>query len=233
MNHLHRQIDQIKKMLLGLGGLVEQSLQSSITAVLTRDTDLARQVVESDAKADEAEVDIEEECLQALALHQPVAHDLRFVVAVLKINNDLERIGDLAVNMAEQAIFLAGEGEVTSPPFDLRAMGLRVEEMLRKSLDALVNLDAAQAQAVRDLDDRVDAAHRSNYERISSAIRERPAELEQMIHFLNLSRQLERIADHATNVAKDVMYLVQGDIVRHRRLREKRAREQQARERQA
>lgn len=223
-HHLHRQISQIKKLLLGLGALVEQSLQSSITAVLNRDPDLARRVIESDAKIDEMEVDIEEECLQTLALYQPVAHDLRFIVAVLKINNDLERIGDLAVNMAEQAIFLAGETEVDTPPFDLRALGLRVETMLHKSLDALVNLDVEQAQVVRDLDDEVDATHRKTYEKVSASIREDPAELEQMIHYLNLSRQLERIADHATNVAKDVMYMAKGEIVRHRAARERRER---------
>ena len=220
-------MSQIKKLLLGLGALVEESVQSAITAVLNRDTELAQRVIESDIRIDEAEIDIEEECLKTLALHQPVAHDLRFVVAVLKINNDLERIGDLAVNVAEQAKFLAGESEVETPPFDLRGMGLRVESMLHKSLDALINLDIEQAQAVRDLDDEVDAIHRGMYDKVMQAIREQPAELEQMIHFLNISRQLERIADHATNVAKDVMYLVRGEIVRHRAVRQKRAEREQ------
>src|SRR5690606_13703007 len=131
-------------------------------------------VIEGDTKIDEMEIELEEECLHCLALDQPVAQDLRFVVACLKMNNDLERIGDLAVNLAEQAVFLAGEPRVKTPPFDIRGMGDRVELMLRKSLDAFVNQDPGEAQAVRDLDDEVDAIHRGMYDKVEEAIRNDP-----------------------------------------------------------
>jgi phosphate transport system protein len=219
--HLQRQIDKLKRQLLSLGALVEEGVQSAIAAVLTRNAALAQRVIDGDEKIDRAEIELEEECLHCLALDQPVAQDLRFVVACLKINGELERIGDLAVNLAEQARFLAGQKQVKTIPFDLKGMGERVERMLRKSLDAFVNLDPDEAQAVRDLDDEVDAIHRGMYDKVEEAIRNDTGELEQMIHFLNISRQLERIADHATNVAKDVLYMAKGEIVRHRAARER------------
>lgn len=215
--HLQRQIDKLKQSILSLGALVEQAVQRSIAAVQHEDVLQAQRVIDGDDRIDVAEIDLEEECLHTLALHQPVAFDLRFVVAVLKINNDLERIGDLAVNIAEQARFLASESRVERVPFDLSGMSQKVLSMLRQSLDALVNADAARARGVRALDDEVDEIHRGMYERVTQAIREHPDELEQMIHLLNISRQLERIADHAVNIADDVLYLAEGEIVRHRR----------------
>lgn len=215
--HLQRQIEKLKKMLLSLGALVEEAVQHAIAAVRQRDSERARQVIAGDTRIDLHEIDLEEECLHTLALHQPVAFDLRFVVAVLKINNDLERIGDLAVNIAEQAEFLASESRVEQMPFDLAGMSEKVESMLRQSLDALVNIDVARARAVRALDDEVDAIHRGMYERVTASIRRQPGQLEQMIHLLNISRQLERIADHAVNIADDVLYLAEGEIARHHR----------------
>lgn len=228
--HLHRQVSRLKKMLLGLGALVEEAVQTAIEAVKNRDPELAKRVIDGDSAVDAAELEVEEECLHALALHQPVAQDLRFVVSVLKINNDLERIGDLAVNLAEQARFLAGERQVKAIPFDLKGMAEKVELMLRTSLDAVVNLDEAAAERVRQLDDEVDAIHRGMYDKVEQAIQSDPSELEQMIHFLNISRQLERIADHSKNIAKDVLYMIKGEIVRHRAARERLAkqREQQS-----
>lgn len=219
MLHLQRAIQRINKALLSVGALAEESVVAATQAVLDRDVKLAQSVIDGDTAIDHAEVELEELCLEALALHQPVAHDLRFMVAALKINNDLERIGDLAVNVAEQAIFLAGEAKVLAIPFDLKGMAQRVESMVHQALDAFVNLDVDKAQAVRDLDDEVDAMHRETYRKVEDAIRNNPSELEQMIHFLNISRQMERIADHATNIAKDVLYLAKGEIVRHRAAR--------------
>lgn len=215
--HLHRQIEKLKKMLLAVGARVEEALHVSIEVVRNRDVDQANRVIEGDREIDLMEIDVEEECLHTLALHQPVATDLRFIVAMLKINNDLERIGDLAVNIAEQARFLAGESRVDQWPYDLPGMSQAVQKMVHESLDALVNMDPDKARTVRQLDDEVDAIHRGMYDRISQAIRQDTGQLEQMIHLLNISRQLERIADHATNIAKDVIYLVEGDIVRHNR----------------
>jgi len=215
MYHLQRQIDKLKKMLLSLGTMVEESVHAAIDAVQSRDVEEATRVVENDRKIDEMEIEVEEECLHTLALHQPVAFDLRFVVAVLKINNELERIGDLAVHIAEQARFLAGQGRVERVPFDLVGMSRKVEWMLRTSLDALVNVDAEEATNVRKFDDKVDEIHRGMYDKVAASIRENPEHLEQMIHLLNVSRQLERLADHAVNICKDVLYMAEGEIVRH------------------
>jgi phosphate transport system protein len=217
MRHLDRQMDKVKKYLLTLGTMVEESLHDAIRAIQERDVDLAEQVIERDRQIDEQEIEVEEECLHTLALHQPVAHDLRFLVSVLKINSDLERIGDLAVHIAEQARFLASEGPVERWPFDLTGMSQHVEWMMRTSLDALVNVDTDKATRVREVDDQVDEIHRGMYDAVTEQMRKQPEQLEQMIHLLNLSRQLERTADHACNIAKDVLYLAEGEIVRHKR----------------
>ena len=217
MRHFERQIEKIKKLLLSLSAMVEERLHESIMSVQNRDVDQAQQVIDGDKRIDELEIEVEEECLHALALHQPVAFDLRFLVSVLKINSDLERIGDLAVHVAEQGRFLASEGRVEQMPFDYTTMTGHVEWMLRTSLDALVNVDPEKASAVRARDDEVDEIHRNMYDRVAEHLRANPDHAEQMIHLLNVSRQLERIADHACNIAKDVLYLAEGEIVRHRR----------------
>jgi phosphate transport system protein len=158
---------------------------------------------------------MEEECLKILALHQPVGSDLRLIVAILKINNDLERIGDLSVNIAERAVFLASP-ETIDIPLDFARMAENVESMLRRSLDALVNTDLAAAHEVLEADDEVDAINREMYVQVQDAIRQHPQRVERLIHLLSASRHLERIADHATNIAEDVIYMIEGEIVRHR-----------------
>ena len=216
---LQRQINQIKKMLLSLGTACEEQVRDAIQCIIDRDVERAGRVIEGDKKIDLLEIDIEEECLHTLALHQPVAFDLRYVVAVLKMNNDLERIGDHAKSIAEQARYLAGEGQVQTLPFDLQAMGRRAEQMLRNALDAVVNIDVELARQVRVLDDEVDIMHSSMYTRVVELIKADPSQSEQMIHYLNISRLLERIADHACNIAKDVLYITEGEIPRHARTR--------------
>jgi phosphate transport system protein len=213
--HLQRQITQLKKMLLSLGAMVEEAVAGSIESVVRRDADLAAQVITGDREIDRYEMEVEEECLHTLALHQPVAFDLRFVIGVLKMNHDLERIADHAANVADQGTQLMQLGEVDRLPYDLRAMGDRVQLMLRKSLDALVNVDVAEARAVRALDDAVDEMNRNMYPAIKRRIREDPEQLDQMIHLMTISRQMERIADHACNIAKDVLYMAEGEILRH------------------
>ncbi|WP_432798903.1 phosphate signaling complex protein PhoU [Poriferisphaera sp. WC338] len=220
MRHLVRQIDKLKKMLLSLGAMVEDSLHNAISAIQNRDVELAKKVIEGDKKIDLVELDIEEECLHAMALHQPVAHDLRFVVAMLKINHDLERIGDLASSIAKQASFLASESRIDVLPYDLPGMGKRVQDMLNRTLDALITLDADKAREVRKLDDEVDEIHRGMYQKTIAAMKENSEQIDQYVHLQNVSRQLERIADHAVNIAKDVIYMVEGEIVRHAKLRE-------------
>ena len=161
------------------------------------------------------EVDVEEECLKILALHQPVAVDLRFVITALKINNDLERIGDLAVNIAERSEFLARQREIDIPQ-EIYAMAEKAQSMLTRSLDALVDMDCKLAHDVCADDDEVDAINRQMYLIVQDKIRAHTGQTEVLIHLLSASRHLERIADYATNIAEDVIYMVEGKIVRHR-----------------
>lgn len=218
--HLERQIDKLKKSILGLGTRVEEAVADAITAFAERDADLAERVAGNDTEIDLIEVDIEEECLKTFALHQPVAFDLRYVVAVLKINNDLERIGDLAVNLSEQAGFLAIEPPLEKAPLDVRRMGGLVQTMLRQSLDSLINVDSKLAQRVRDMDNEVDMMHRQMYESVQGYFHEDANRIQTALHYLTASRQLERMADHTVNIAEDVLYLARGEIHRHESIRQ-------------
>lgn len=214
--HLHREIRNIEKKILGLSAVVQQNVERSVRALVERDRRLAAEAMRvDDEEIDTTEVIIEEDCLKILALHQPVASDLRFLISVLKINNDLERIGDMAVNIAERADYLA-DTCAEDPPIDIRPMCQKTQEMLRRSLDALVNLDADMARSVLAQDDEVDELNRANYAAIQDRIRSNPDQIEPLMHYLAVSRHLERIADHATNIAEDVIYMVAGEIVRHR-----------------
>ncbi len=212
--HLWRAIDNLMPRLIALSARVEESLRLAIEAVKQNDIVLAVQVVEMDHVIDREEIDIEEECLKILALHQPVAGDLRTIVAVLKINNDLERIGDLSVDIAKHAIKIAQAGN-GSFAFDFSELFTRVRGMLKNSLDALVRMDAAVADEVLTEDDRVDELNREFCDQVLDAIQKEPDKAYTLIQFMNVSKRLERIGDHATNMAEDVIYLVTGEIVRH------------------
>ncbi len=214
-----RQMDKLKQSMLNLSALVEANFQEAIDAVRQRDAKKGQRVIDRDRDIDLKEVDIEEECLATLALYQPVAHDLRFVVAVLKMNNDLERIGDLAANIAGQAIEMSKTEPVGEDACGLYQMASKAQMMLKRSLDALVNLDADLAAEVRRMDDDVDALHGTMYDRVEQQMRQQPDLLAQYIRLLSCGRQVERIADHATNIAKDVIYLVRGEIIRHAKKR--------------
>lgn len=211
---MQHELDKLKKQLLELSAVVEESVQFSITSLEKIDRSLAERVISGDDQIDRMEVELEEECLKILALHQPVAIDLRFIIAVLKINNDLERIGDLAANIAERTVALA-DSERIDPPFDFTGMAAATRQMLAGSLDCLVKMDTALAQHVLDLDDEVDAMHSRNFQLIKDQIRTHPENLESLTHYLTVSRHLERIADLATNIAEDVYYMIEGEIVRH------------------
>lgn len=215
--HLERELDRLKRRLLELSTLVEATLHRAVSAVARRDLKLAEEIVASDNAVDMAEVEIEEECLKLLALHQPVAIDLRLVIGILKLNNDLERIADLAVNIASRAITLAKLPAIKNG-FDFTDMSNRVKQMLNQSLAALVNLDVPLARSVCLADREVDLINKEVYRQLHSRIRENPEDLEGLICHLSVSRNLERIADHATNIAEDVIYMVEGEIVRHRPL---------------
>jgi phosphate transport system protein len=213
---LPERIETIKKRILTLGGLVEEAVSDAIRAVEDRCPELAERVIASDVIIDKKEVELEETCLEVLTLAQPVAFDLRFVVAVLKMNNDLERIGDLAANIAEQAKLLCEEGQLQRVPFDLRGMQMRAQAMLKQSLDALVYLDTDLAEIVCDADDRVDEIFRRTFDAVEEEVQRNPQHAQQLIHFLTIARMLERMADHAVNIAEDVLYLESGKIRRHR-----------------
>lgn len=212
--HLQREIENLKKKLLALGAEVEAAVRDATLSIEKQDAVLAQKVIENDINIDNTEIDIEEDCLKVLALHQPVAIDLRFIVAVLKINSDLERIGDLAVNIAERALFLAERTKI-GISVDLIDMAHTTQSMLKQSLESLVNYDAALAHKVCETDDIVDSINRNMYLKVQSGILKEPDLISVLIHLLSASRHLERIADHATNIAEDVIYMIEGRIVRH------------------
>jgi phosphate transport system protein len=189
----------------------------AIRAIESRDAGIAREIIDRDFEIDEVEVEVEEECLKILALHQPVAVDLRFITAVIKINSDLERIGDEAVNIAQRVRTIAKRPKLDIP-FDYSEMTEKTASMLKMSLDALVNLDLDLAVQVCVLDDEVDAFEEQAYNAIKQAIKDNPGRVAYLTNLFLISRHLERIADHATNIAEDVIYMIEGEIVRHGKL---------------
>ena len=212
--YFHKELEKIKKMILSLGALAEEKVRLAIEAIQNRDADIAAEIIRRDTEIDDMEVEIEEECLKILALHQPVAVDLRFITAVIKINNDLERICDEAVNIAECVHKLAEYAEATTS-FDFKEMEQITDSMLRMSLDALVRLDTDLAYKVTTLDDDVDQCYVLSYNLAVGAISSQPELAEYYLTNILISRHLERIADHATNIAEEVIYLIEGEIVRH------------------
>jgi phosphate transport system protein len=214
--HLQREIEKLKKQVFSLCAVVEDQVQMAVRAVLQRDRVIAEGVEHRDADIDHQEVTIEEECLKILALHQPVAIDLRLIIASLKMNNDLERIGDEAVTIARQAAALAAE-PAEEIPFDLAGMWSKTQAMLRDSLDALVNMDTRLAADVCARDDEVDQIKRDFRLQAEKLIRAEPQRVGTLQRLLAVSRSLERIADLATNIAEDAIYMIQGKIIRHRK----------------
>lgn len=212
--HLQREINLLKKRLLSLCAMVENQVQLAVRALMDRDEDMAKAVEDRDKEIDQIEVEVEEECLKTLALHQPVAIDLRLVVAALKINNDLERIGDLAVNIAHKAAAFARQPPLEIP-FDIAGMWRKTQAMLRDSLDALVNVDASLAHAVCKRDDEIDQLKHDFRVLAETMISREPQQAASLLRILAVTRNLERIADCATNIAEDVIYMVEGRIVRH------------------
>lgn len=213
--HLQREIERLKKCLLSLCAVVEDQVQLAIEAFLQRDESVALAVERRDNEVDQREIEVEEECLKMLALYQPVATDLRLIVSVLKINNDLEQIGDLAVNIARKAAAVAAEPPLEIP-LDVAGMWEKVQAMLHDSLDALVNTDAELAESVYARNDEVDRMKHEMRARVEEAARRQPELMGRLLRFLAVARNLERIADYSVNIAEDVIYMVNGTIVRHR-----------------
>jgi phosphate transport system protein len=212
---LQKELDFIKKRILALGAVVEERIRMAIKAMETWDSGLAEDIIKKDYEIDEAEVEVEEECLKILALHQPVAVDLRFLIAVIKINSELERIGDEAVNIANRVRNISKRRRLDLS-FDFDTMSEKAATMLRLSLDALVTLDLDLAFKVLTLDDEVDLMHREIYDRIKEVMSQNPDYVGYLINLYTTSRHLERVGDHSTNIAEEVIYLIEGEIIRHR-----------------
>jgi phosphate transport system protein len=212
--HLQRDLEYLQRDLLALAASVEEAILAAIRALQERNVAIAQDVIEGDTEIDKEENQVEEECLKMLALHQPVAVDLRRIAAALKINNELERMADLAEDIAERAAHLARLPAIPVPA-GLQEMTDLTATMVRQSLDAFVNLDARQARRVCRLDDTVDRLNNEIIQEIIASMREAPEMVEPGLSLFSATRHLERIADHATNIAEDVVYLVEGVIIRH------------------
>ena len=212
--HFLRDLEGLKRELLLVGALVEEATRNAILTVVDGRRELAADVIRGDLEIDRREVHLEEECLKVLALHQPVANDLRFVLAVLKVNSDLERVGDLAENIAERGLDLA-EFTPVRVPIEIRTMAARVLTMLHESLSSVVEADTTLARDVLAADQEVDDLHRRTFSILLQRIQKNPDHAEIQIQLLSVSRNLERIADMATNIAEDVVFMVEGDVIRH------------------
>ncbi len=214
--HLQRAIAQLMKLLVALSAKVEESVKRVIQALEENNIQVARDVIKDDEEIDTREIVIEEECLKIFALHQPVARDLRFLVAVLKINNDLERIGDLTQNIAYDVIYILSRPVLIKPArLDILGIYQKVQSMLKKSLDSIVNMELKSAYDILKADDEVDHLQRQFETALIEVIKQDPDDADVLIQYIHIARHLERIADHATNVAEDVIYLINGEIVRH------------------
>ena len=214
MRHFVEELDQLKTKLLEMSSLVEAAIQRSISAVTQKDRGAAEEVFRNEARINTIEVEIDEFAINLLALHQPMAADLRLIVAALKINTDVERMGDLSVNIAQRAISLIEE-PVIKPMIDIPHIAGLVQSMVRKSLDAFVTRDADLARSVLASDDAVDSLRTASYHELVSYMEHDPENIKAALDLLAITRNLERLADHSTNIAEDVLFLVKGIDVRH------------------
>ena len=196
-------------------GLVEKNVDSAIDSVIKLDGNSASEVIELDCQIDQMEVLVEEECLKILALHQPVAIDLRFITAILRINNDLERIGDIAVYIARRTKYSIRKPTSHRLPEKFQEAAEKAKNMLSKSLDSLMQLDVDLAKEICEADDEVDILCNEIYKVIKDMLRNFPEDVDSICNLLLLPSRIERIADHATNIAEDVIYMVDGEIIRH------------------
>jgi phosphate transport system protein len=214
--HFQKELEKLKKRVLGLGAQVEDRLLLTGRAIESRELFDAERIIKSDYLIDEEEVEIEEDCLKILALYQPVAVDLRFLISTIKINSELERIADEATNIAHRLKRILQCHNNCKIFYDYGEQVERVQHMLNKGLDAMINLDVDTAFKVLLLDDEVDRLHHEMYQRVQKDMLAQPAHVEYLMNKFLISRHLERVGDHATNIAEEVIYLVEGEIVRHK-----------------
>ena len=212
--HFHEELEALKQILLAMGGLVEDQMRRAMQALLDRDDAVARDVIEGDRRVNAYDVEVDEQCVELLALHQPAAGDLRFITTAMKIVTDLERIGDQAVNIAQRVIELNREPQL-KPYIDLPRMAERAQAMVKESLDAFVDRDTALARRVCAEDAEVDALKEQVFRELLTFMMEDARTIPRAIRLILVSRCLERVADHATNIAEMVIYLVDGKLVRH------------------
>ena len=212
--HFHEELEALKQTLLAMGGLVEDQIRWVMTALLERDDEQARDVIDRDHQVNAYENEIDEKCVELLALHQPAAGDLRFITTAMKIVTDLERIGDQAVNIAQRALELNREPQL-KPYIDLPRMAEKAQAMMKESLDAFVSRDASLARRVRGQDEAVDALNHQIFRELLTFMMEDPSTIPRAIRLILIARFLERVADHATNIAEMVVFLVESKIVRH------------------
>jgi phosphate transport system protein len=208
------ELDELHEKVLQMGGQVESAIHRSVRALVERDPEQARQVLRDEARINQMEIDIDNLTTRPLALRQPMARDLRFLTAAMKINTDLERMGDLAVNIAQRALSLIAQAPV-KPLIDIPRMAQLVESMLLRSLDAFVKGDAEVALSVLLADDEVDSLRDAVYQELVQYMQRDPTTVPSAVDLIFVARNLERIADHATNIAEDVVFLVKGVDVRH------------------
>ena len=212
--HLEKELERLKKLIYSLSARVDENLELAVKSFQENDTELAQTVINHDTIIDELEVEVEEECLKALALYQPVAIDLRFIIAVMKMTSDLERIGDLAADIAKNGISI-NKAAKPKIPLDLHQMTYLVKTIVRKSLDSLINIDAYLAREVIKDDHEINAMKSEMKDEIVAALKREPDHAEALITLLAITHRLERIGDHASNIAEDVIYMVDAEIVRH------------------
>ena len=212
--HFHEELETLKQTLLAMGALVEDQIRRVMHALIDRDDQLAQSVIERDREVNAYDVEIDEKCVELLALHQPTAGDLRFLTTTLKIVTDLERIGDQAVNIAQRALELNREPQL-KPYVDLPRMAERAQRMVKESLDAFVSRDTELARRVCGEDADVDALKEQVFRELLTFMMEDPRTIPRAIRLILISRFLERVADHATNIAEMVIYMVESKMVRH------------------
>jgi phosphate transport system protein len=214
LRHFEQDLDKLKAKLLEMSALVESAVYRSVQGVVEKNEELAQQVLKNEARINQLEIEIDDMAIGLLALQHPLAQDLRLVTAAIKINNDLERMGDLSVSIAQSAIALIRE-PVIRPLIDIPHIAGLAQSMVRKALDAFVNRDAELARSVLASDDAVDNMRTASYHELISFMEKNPAHIPQALNLLTVVRNLERIADHSTNIAEDVLFLVKGIDVRH------------------
>ncbi len=212
--HFEDQLSELSQRLLRLGGLVEESIGRSVRALVDRDSGLARRVIDEDGEIDRLELEIDQLSMELLALQQPFAGDLRFITTAMKITTDLERMADLAVNVSERTLELNEEPQL-KPFIDIPLMARRAEQMVHDSLDSFVRRDADAARRVIQLDDDLDRRMELVFREVVSFMIEDPQSIARALRLTSVAKYFERIGDHATNVCEQVVYMVEGRVIKH------------------